>query len=226
MDDEQANRPLARRGRRRQRCRAGTECAASRQVDVGSALRSLREARQLSIRALAEQSGLAVNTLSLIENGKTSPSVSTLQQLAETLDIPITAFFEQEAAVGQVFLTRTGQRAQATFDQGTLEDLGARSGDCPVEPFLVTLAPGASSGPGTIVHAGHEFVLCLKAHITYTVSQQDFVLAAGDSLMFAAHLPHRWQNDTDTEAQMLLMFCPSNDQHYSRQTHFDVQSDY
>jgi hypothetical protein len=36
----------------------------------------------LTIRALASQSGLAVNTLSLIENGKTSPSVSTLQQLA------------------------------------------------------------------------------------------------------------------------------------------------
>ena len=65
-------------------------------VDVGGRLRALREARQLSIRALAEASGLAVNTLSLIENGRTSPSVSTLQQIAVALSLPITAFFAPE----------------------------------------------------------------------------------------------------------------------------------
>src|SRR3990172_3921362 len=65
-------------------------------IDVGARLRILRAVAGLSIRTLAFKSGLNVNTLSLIENGKTSPSVSTLQQLAMTLDIPITAFFETE----------------------------------------------------------------------------------------------------------------------------------
>ena len=55
-------------------------------IDVGSRLRMLRAGASLSIRALAEMSGLNVNTLSLIENGKTSPSVSTLQQLAGALE--------------------------------------------------------------------------------------------------------------------------------------------
>jgi DNA-binding XRE family transcriptional regulator len=59
------------------------------QVNVGRGLRTLRTGRGLSIRALAEKSGLNVNTLSLIENGKTSPSVHTLQQLAQALEMPI-----------------------------------------------------------------------------------------------------------------------------------------
>jgi DNA-binding XRE family transcriptional regulator len=54
----------------------------SDEVNVGCRLRELRAERGISIRALAEQSGLNVNTLSLIENGKTSPSVSTFQQIA------------------------------------------------------------------------------------------------------------------------------------------------
>ena len=66
----------------------------STEVNVGRRLRELRIERGLSIRALAEQSGLNVNTLSFIENGKTSPSVSTLQQVAAALELPINAFFE------------------------------------------------------------------------------------------------------------------------------------
>ena len=64
------------------------------EVLVGRKLRALRSRARLSLRALAERSGLNVNTLSLVENGKSSPSVSTLQQLARALDVPIAAFFE------------------------------------------------------------------------------------------------------------------------------------
>ena len=64
------------------------------EIDVGGRLRVLRTGRGLSMRALAKKSGLNVNTLSLIENQHTSPSVSTLQQLALALNVPLTAFFE------------------------------------------------------------------------------------------------------------------------------------
>lgn len=76
--------------------------------DVGKKLRSLRKARRLSIRALAELSELSVNTLSLIENGKTSPSVNTLHQLAQSLNVPITAFFENEQHKKRVVYQRAG----------------------------------------------------------------------------------------------------------------------
>src|SRR5512143_3738967 len=72
------------------------------EVNVGQRLRELRNERELSIRALAERSGLNVNTFSLIENGKTSPSVSTLQQIAAALEVPITAFFESAAPKNSV----------------------------------------------------------------------------------------------------------------------------
>src|SRR5512143_557339 len=64
------------------------------EITVGYRLRELRKQQGLSLRALAEKSGLSANTISLIENGKTSPSVATLQQIALALNITITAFFE------------------------------------------------------------------------------------------------------------------------------------
>ena len=66
----------------------------STEINIGRRLQELRAMQGLSIRALADISGLNFNTLSLIENEKSSPNVSTLQQLATALQISITAFFE------------------------------------------------------------------------------------------------------------------------------------
>jgi len=93
--------------------------------DIGRCLRELRARRNLSIRTLAEQSGLNVNTLSLIENSRTSPSVSTLQQLASALGVPITAFFKTDTPKNNISYQKVGQRLRAAFAHGTLEDLGA-----------------------------------------------------------------------------------------------------
>jgi len=190
------------------------------EVDVGRRLRELRIERGQSIRALAEKSDLNVNTLSLIENGKTSPSVSTLQQLAQALQVPITAFFEIEPPQKSIVYQKTGQRPRAVFSHGTLEDLGAgltlRGG----QPLLVTLEPGTDSGPAPIVHTGHEFVYCLEGRLTYTIEDQSYLLEPGDSLLFEAHLPHRWQNVGAIPSRSLLVLCPSDENDRPTEQHF------
>ena len=64
-------------------------------VDISERLKVLREERGLSIRALGRLCGLSATTLSVIERGLSSPSVSTLYKISTALEIPITAFFEE-----------------------------------------------------------------------------------------------------------------------------------
>ena len=212
------------RRQRRQRAPASApsiaSLAAGLEVNVGHGLRKLRSERNLSIRALAEKSGLAVNTLSLIENGKTSPSCSTLQQIAAALDVPVTAFFETELPQNTVVHVRACQRSHAAFTHGTLEDLGAGLRNRVVEPFIVTLKPNAGSGATFIVHTGHEFVYCLRGRIIYTVEEHPYLLEPGDSLLFESHLPHRWQNVDAGPSQALLVLCPSEARDRPTERHF------
>lgn len=161
-----------------------------------------------------------MNTLSLIENGKTSPSVSTLQQVAVALDVPITAFFETNAPKNKIAYIKVGHRPRAAFAHGTLEDLGAGLVDRVVEPFLVTLEPNASSGPHPIVHTGHEFVFCLKGRLVYTIEDRTYLLEPGDSLLFESYLPHRWQNVDAEPSQALLVLCPSDTRDRPTERHF------
>lgn len=197
----------------------GQDC----EVDVGQCVRTLREESGLSLRALADKSGLSVNTLSLIENGKSSPGVSTLQKISVALQVPIMAFFLPNQVDQKVVFTRTGRRKQVVFDHSILEDLGAGLSDGTLEPFIVTLEPQANSGPDAIIHTGYEFVFCLAGRIAYIVENQRYILDPGDSLFFESHLPHCWQNLASEPSKKILILCPADDYDHSIEHHFNLE---
>jgi transcriptional regulator with XRE-family HTH domain len=189
-------------------------------IDVGARLRMLRAGAGLSIRLLAEMSGLNVNTLSLIENGKTSPSVSTLQQLAGALGVPVTEFFVTEQGTKTVVHQKDGRRPRAAFSHGVMEDLGAGMARFGAEPLIVTLEANADSGRNPIVHTGREFVYCLEGRVAYTVDAETYLLEPGDSLLFEAYLPHRWKNADAKPSRLLLVLCPLDERDQPTQRHF------
>jgi transcriptional regulator with XRE-family HTH domain len=194
-------------------------------IDVGRSLRQLRGETRLSLRALAKKSGLAINTLCLIENGKTSPSVSTLQRLALGLEVPITAFFETNVPDQTEVFLRQGQRGRVSFAHGTVEDLGGGLMRSSVEPMLITLVPQADSGPSVIVHTGAELVYCLAGKIEYCIEDRRYVLEPGDSLLFEAHLEHCWHNAGPDPAQALLVLCPSDEHDRPTDRHFALRKE-
>jgi transcriptional regulator with XRE-family HTH domain len=174
-------------------------------IDVGSRLRTLRNERDMSMRALARASGLSTNALSMIERGRTSPSVSTLYKLAEALGVPITAFFRLEPPKREIVHQVSNLRKRVNFPRGIWEGLGGETFIGGVEPFMITLEPGANSGRFGMAHTGHEFVLCLSGQLEYEVEDQRFTLNSGDSLLFAANLHHRWRNAEKTTCRAIVV---------------------
>ncbi len=189
---------------------------------VGRNLRELRTKRGLSLRALAELSGLNVNTLSLVENGKSSPSVGTLQQLAQAMEVPITTFFETGQIEKRVVFTPADQRPLAAFGSTQMQNLGKDLAGKVVQPFVVTLQTGMGSGDRMIVHTGHEFVFCLEGSLKYRINQEEFDLNQGDSILFQAHIPHCWENKGDQVAQVLLILYPTDEREEPGGRHFSL----
>jgi len=159
----------------------------------------------------------------LIENGKTSPSVSTLQQVASALEVPITAFFETDVPKNSIAHLVARNRPRAAFAHGVLEDLGAGLTNRMVEPFVVTLEPNANSGPHPIVHTGFEFVFCLQGRVGYTIEDHTYLLEAGDSLLFESHLPHCWYNADAQQAQAILVLYPTDSRDRPTELHFTTK---
>lgn len=174
-------------------------------IDVGIRLRQLREARKVSMRALAQMSGLSANALSMIERGKTSPSVSTLYRIADALGVPVTDFFSPESSRKKVVFLKGEERPRLPFMRGLWEGLGGEQFTGRMMPFMLTLENGASSGPSSVVHTGHEFVYCLRGQVEYQVENQVYSLEAGDSLLFSAQLKHRWRNPGGVVSNILII---------------------
>jgi len=174
-------------------------------VDVASRLRELRESRGISMRTLATKSGLSANALSMIERGKTSPSVSTLYKLADALGVSITAFFGGESEKRQVVFMKSDERTRMSFTRGVFEALGGEQFAGRAEPFMLTLESGASCGPHNMSHTGHEFVFCLRGQLDYQVEKNDYHMEAGDSLLFAAQLKHKWRNPSHNVTNALII---------------------
>jgi quercetin dioxygenase-like cupin family protein len=114
--------------------------------------------------------------------------------VAVALAVPITAVFEIGAGRRPVVFLKSAERPRVPFSRGLFEALGGERFTGRVEPFHLTLETGGSSGPGFVVHTGGEFVMCLRGALEYTVENSVYTLETGDTLLFAAHLRHRWRN--------------------------------
>ena len=191
-------------------------------INLGNQIRMLRDQRRLSQRALAEASGISRNTLSLIERGQTSPTVSTLKSLAGALGVEINAFFQPYEETGIVF-TKADLRPYLLLNHGTLADLGLGLLEPSVTPLLFHLEPGARSGPA-LTHDGQDFVFCLSGEILYSVNGRGYILESGDSLFFDGRLPHRFRNTATEDSSVLIILSTPHDGTQYIARHFPEES--
>jgi len=192
-------------------------------VSVGSRVREIRHERGLSIRDLAEESGLAVNTLSLIENEKSSPSVKTLKQIAQALQIPLVSLFESVDSDRKPIYTNVGNRREVNLEGLTVEDCGVNLNQQQLQPLIVTLSPGYNNQDTPVLHRGTEFIYVLSGQLHYHVANNDYVINKGDSLLFNANLQHYWENRSDITTVYLLVMAPEQKYDMPSEVHFSGQ---
>jgi len=189
-------------------------------ASLGAKLRRLRKERDLSQRDLAGHSGVSANAISLIERNEISPSVATLQRLATALSVRISYFFEQDDSQANVIHIRATDRPSLSSRGVTITGIGRRLREQEVEPFSITLSPGAASGLQPVIHSGHEIVYCLEGMIEYEIDSAVYLLEAGDFLLFEAELPHFWRNPTADDAKLLLILQTPDESTESVRRHF------
>jgi len=189
---------------------------------VASRLLEVRQARGLSLRALATRSGLSINAISKIERGDSSPTVSSLQRLASALEVPLIELFRVEPELATV-VVREGDRLRSQNKGALIESLGAGLPDQRLGPFLMTLEAGASSGDEAIRHGGEEFVHCLTGEVDYQVGDESHHLRQGDSLLFLADQPHVCRNSSRRRARlMVVILAPPGEVQLTQRRHLMI----
>lgn len=189
-------------------------------IILGEDLRGLRRAQGLTLEDLAATSGKSVSFISKIERGQARPSVTTLQELAGALSVPVGWFFETDGpapADERPYVVRAARRRKLSYSglgstdyMGFEDHLLSASLDGQLALGMSTYHPGGNSGDELYTHAGEEAGLVINGRINLHLDGKLFHLEAGDSFSFSASLPHRYSNPGETDAQIVWANTPVN----------------
>jgi transcriptional regulator with XRE-family HTH domain len=176
------------------------------EANLGPSVRRLREAQQLSLRTLAERTGFSASFLSQVENNQASPSIASMERIAAALGVTLGEFF-QNAQASHLPVIRSGARAvlHSGWSRAQLEALSAGAAGGRLEPVLVTLQPGGSSGTKAHASGREEFALILEGEVALTLNDDEQTLAGGDAVTIRAGVLRRWRNTSQQPARILIV---------------------
>lgn len=183
------------------------------EFDVGSRLKTLRANAGLSQRQLAERAHVPHAQISIIEQNKSSPSVSTLRKILGGLGVSMADFFEDD---------RSGMQGGPFFDANGLVDLTSKIrshgylslrqvGDAKLNNLQIlheVYGPGADTGEVLLQHPSNEGGIVIEGEIEVTVGDQVRVLRAGESYLFDSRIPHRFRNLSSATAIVISACTP------------------
>jgi len=175
---------------------------------VGTHLKAVRQMYGLSQRELAKRAGVTNGLISLIEQNRVSPSVSSLKKVLDGIPMALADFFTLDlAGKPQVFFPR-----EELQDIGSanveLRLVGGRLAQRSMSILYERYAAGADTGEEMLTHAGEEGGVIVKGKIELTVGGESRILGVGDAFYFKSSLPHRFRNIGREECEIVSASSP------------------
>ena len=159
-------------------------------LQLGSRIRSLRQARRLTLRSLADRAGVTESFLSQVERERTSPSIASVQRIARALDLSIAQLFAEEPSEGRV-VRREARRRVAYPGLKAVDEFLTGNMAGRLQVILSTIEPGGGTGEEPYTHdSDEEVVIVLEGVLDLWVGDEHYVLREGDAITHASRTPH------------------------------------
>ncbi|MGV8912056.1 MAG: helix-turn-helix domain-containing protein [Rhodoglobus sp.] len=174
---------------------------------IGNRLRTLRDQRGYTLRALAAETGLSATLLSQIERGVTEPSLKSLRLLATVFGESISTLFD-DATLLTVHVSHAGERSRITTPKGHVQYERLAPSNGQLEVLRGVLAPGETSSDEQWGHPAVECVVVLAGTLTVEVARSSFDVVKGDAITIDSRQPHRYCNETKETVEFILSVTP------------------
>lgn len=176
------------------------------EIELGMRLRHLRERAGLSQRALAKKTGVPNSTISLIEAGKTNPSVGALRRVLDGIPVSLSEFFAFEPEQEKTSFYAAGDLTEIGKGKLSLKQVGANLFGRSLMILHETYDIGADTGRVMYGHEGEEGGIVLSGRVEITVGDKRKILGPGDAYYFDSRAPHRFKQ-VGPEKCVLVSAC-------------------
>ena len=178
-----------------------TAPTAKSEPQIGPLIRRRRKQLGLTLQALCDRAKVSVGFLSQVERDNATPSLGTLAQIADGLEVGLDYFIAAPRPADA--LTRAATRPQFAISGSSIgyESLASDFPGSELSSYILHVPPGFASE--VVSHEGEEIIFVLDGEIEQTLDGQVIRMTAGDSLHYSGLRPHSWKNPTDHPARIL-----------------------
>lgn len=179
-------------------------------MEIGRRLQAIRKAKGLSQRELAKRVKVTNSTISLIEQNKVSPSISSLKKVLDGIPISLAEFFTMDmpAAVGAGPFYPAAEQPDLGSNGLHLYMVGQGRTSRQMCILREVMPPGSDTGAEMLSHDGEEGGVVIQGRVELIVGGQVRVLGAGDGYYFDSRQPHRFRNIGDEVAILISANTP------------------
>ena len=189
------------------------ECATEAVAEsaaVGMRVKALREAMDLSLRDLAERSGVSATMLSQVERGATSPTLAVASKIASGLDLSLSQLLRLDETP-HVVVSRVSEHRRHRRGGHQIEELTPPLPGLRADVSSHVLDPGSTTGgkgdspmhePGS-----RETAVVLEGELVLDFEGDHHLLKEGDSVTFDADLPHHFENRSDEPTRFVAVIA-------------------
>ena len=198
--------------------------------NIGPLVRRHRRHYRITLKEMAEKTGLSISFLSEIERGVAKPSMASLRKVAQAVGISLLSFSDIEdipearhrqvlypreenremGYVTKVNVVRSGQRKKLGYpDRPGFYELLTPDLNRRLEVLFVKIEPGFETGPEPIIDPpGEKFIYVLKGLYQMIINGETHVLNAGDSIYYPADSPLYFKNIGDEPVELVFVLTP------------------
>jgi transcriptional regulator with XRE-family HTH domain len=177
-------------------------------LDVGAHLRAVRTLYGLSQRELAKRAGVTNGLISLIEQNRVSPSVSSLKKVLDGIPMSLAEFFTLDLSASPQVFFRGDELTDLGDGNVSLRLVAARRPQRAMSVMRERYAPGADTGADMLRHEGEEGGVVVRGRIELTVGGESRVLGPGDAYYFTSAIPHRFRNTGHEPCEIVSASTP------------------
>jgi len=174
--------------------------------NLGTRLQALRTQSGLSQRRLARKAGVSNATISLIEHGRTDPSMGLLKRVLDCLGVSFADFFASSAMGDEKYFYTRDELSEIGSGPISYLQVGSDLENSQLQILYERYRPGADTGRSMLSHAAEEGGIVLEGRLEITVGAKVQTLSAGDGYRFNSKLPHRFRN-TGNEDCVIVSAC-------------------
>ncbi|HEX2368599.1 MAG TPA: cupin domain-containing protein [Acidimicrobiia bacterium] len=170
---------------------------------IGTRIRSLRSRGNLTLQELGEMTGLSASMLSLVERGKTSPSIGTLVAISYALGVHMRDLVSGDRPSEPDPVSRREEQPEFHTPSGVRRRVLRDDRQRGLEVAVNEYAPGTSSAERPLHHEGFEYGVLIEGKLVVQIGDEEYQLRPGDLVSYNSGVPHRISNPGKRMARAL-----------------------